>query len=820
MANKLSIEAELNADGVSKGIDDIDNQLQSLEKTAADTSEKAAASTEKWTKALDDLGKAAPSGELDKTAQATTAAGNAAEGAQGAFAKLGSMLSNLGSTVGGKLKAGFSGLAGSLGSVGRIAGAAFRLAFLAGISVVAIGAAIAYGLYKALTGIYAIADAAGKEWMRRFTAAFSAGMNLNTLNQIKAQFSNVFADTKDQEAMALSIGKVMEQLRAGGKEADVLKAIFKGLGADVKQFGAEGEGFAAQFAKMIPVLQQMDKLQQSRVLEKMFPEATKEQLAQLILNLDKMKESAENAQKTMSAITVGAGINQAEKAMGDAAANFRAGLNELLAAFNEVTGAADIWRNSMAQIPNILNMAAIAFRGLAVGIRALPGILKEFGAAIGEIPGKLTALAEAFAKLAIDKLSQLGKILMDIANAFAALAAIAWGGITAGINAIGEAFNNVVQWAKPALDALQSVIDLAKQAANLAGSVFGGGGSTSGGGTGGGGGFRMVPVQPENFGPQFRAAFVPPVVNGLVGPQARAANNNEPKIGGYTSAQWDTLLLNTKEWTKEQKKAADAATKLATASKSQADALTVNNSALAQMLQTLGISAADLQEWVNSTALAKTATEEWADAQLRLKAALEAGMITQAQYASSFARLKAEMDTGPMQTAINDLQSGMESFGETAASSLADAIVNGEDLGEVFKNLAKQLASMLLQTLLFKPLFGALGSVFPGVSGFSAVAGGGVPAYAANPNLRALSANPYAGLSNFAGRAANDAGGVGGGQTVTQYNKTDIKVDTGTGESKVTASQGVAFARQLDAAVQQILVREQRPGGTLYRRAG
>jgi hypothetical protein len=171
-----------------------------------------------------------------------------------------------------------------------------------------------------------------------------------------------------------------------------------------------------------------------------------------------------------------------------------------------------------------------------------------------------------------------------------------------------------------------------------------------------------------------------------------------------------------------------------------------------------------------------------------------------------------------LQTAMNDLKSGMEAFSETAASSLADAIVNGEDLSEVFKNLAKQLASMLLQALVLKPLMSALTGTGGGIGafGFSAVPGGGVPPNAAYmAGLRGLSANPYAGLSNFAGRtAANDPS-----QQITQNNKTEIHVDTGSGDSKVTATQGVAFARQLDAAVQKVLVREQRPGGTLYKRS-
>ncbi len=70
-----------------------------------------------------------------------------------------------------------------------------------------------------------------------------------------------------------------------------------------------------------------------------------------------------------------------------------------------------------------------------------------------------------------------------------------------------------------------------------------------------------------------------------------------------------------------------------------------------------------------------------------------------------------------------------------------------------------------------------------------------------------------AGLSNFAGRSKET-----GTENVTNNysNRTSIRVDAGTGETRITTNQGIAFAKQLYAAVQQVLVREQRPGGSLY----
>lgn len=87
-------------------------------------------------------------------------------------------------------------------------------------------------------------------------------------------------------------------------------------------------------------------------------------------------------------------------------------------------------------------------------------------------------------------------------------------------------------------------------------------------------------------------------------------------------------------------------------------------------------------------------------------------------------------DTGPFQSALENLQKMSDSFGRQLTGALKNATVNGRELDDVLRRVGLNLAGLALEQGL-KPLQSLVGSMFSGLlGGFAGVtpfANGGVP---------------------------------------------------------------------------------------------
>ena len=234
------------------------------------------------------------------------------------------------------------------------------------------------------------------------------------------------------------------------------------------------------------------------------------------------------------------------------------------------------------------------------------------------------------------------------------------------------------------------------------------------------------------------------------------------------------------------------------------------------------------------------ALKRWADQMIRsvdpaiayqeqvdkLNQAFAAGLVTGDQYAAILAKIGQQHPPSDYAKSINDFQEGLKSFADSAASSLANAIVEGEDLGDVFASLAKQLAAMVIQTLILKPLFDSLASSLSNLGGGGGIlgllSGGDAPAGWGDPVVFGAAAGvAMAGAITGAaqalaasGRSSARAGAnVGGVQNTIGSISMSISPDRGdvTSDTKTGAKLGDRFVKLIQAE----MVRQSRPGGLL-----
>jgi hypothetical protein len=149
----------------------------------------------------------------------------------------------------------------------------------------------------------------------------------------------------------------------------------------------------------------------------------------------------------------------------------------------------------------------------------------------------------------------------------------------------------------------------------------------------------------------------------------------------------------------------------------------------------------------------------------------------------------------------------MEQWGQQVASSLADAIVEGKDLEEVFKDLIKQLAKMALQMLVLQPIMNAL------LGGMGGGSGGGswLP-----PDWFGRSAGSVRGINPTAGGGRN-AMTTGGSSVSNSMGGMTINFGADGGSSARGGNdRGTAFAKRVRDLIQREMVSQSRPGGLLY----
>jgi hypothetical protein len=115
----------------------------------------------------------------------------------------------------------------------------------------------------------------------------------------------------------------------------------------------------------------------------------------------------------------------------------------------------------------------------------------------------------------------------------------------------------------------------------------------------------------------------------------------------------------------------------------------------------------------------QTQTEELIALEGTYRDAIDQKIISQETFERLMGKVRERYDAlSPALLNFNDLaKTGAESL----SSGLADAIVQGKSLGDVFKNVVKQLAAMILKALIFKAIEIGLNAISPGLG--TAIAG-------------------------------------------------------------------------------------------------
>ena len=226
----------------------------------------------------------------------------------------------------------------------------------------------------------------------------------------------------------------------------------------------------------------------------------------------------------------------------------------------------------------------------------------------------------------------------------------------------------------------------------------------------------------------------------------------------------------------------------------------------------------------------------------RLNALMAAGKITAEQFAGAMDLLKkraseageASVDTFDAAAKFGEI---MDSWGQQVASSLADAIVEGENLEDVFKDLLKQLLKMIIQMMILEPLMKSLMGGMGGMGGGGGGAGGNfmqmflgavAGAKSLDRTMQSISrsARSLNGVNALAGGVGVPANRNNTPGTVVQSSTTsmgNMTINFGTGGGKGDAAKGddersIKFAKRVRDVVQGEIVRQQRPGGILWNR--
>ena len=247
------------------------------------------------------------------------------------------------------------------------------------------------------------------------------------------------------------------------------------------------------------------------------------------------------------------------------------------------------------------------------------------------------------------------------------------------------------------------------------------------------------------------------------------------------------------------------------------------------------------QQWVQSLLDAADPMRQINADMERLNTLMAAGKITAEDFAAAMNLLKKRAgEAGETATETFDAAAKfgeiMDSWGQQVASSLADAIVEGENLEDVFKDLLKQLLKMIIQMMILEPLMKSLTGGMGGGGGgggdfmsamMGAITGGMSAAKSVDRSFQGISRsmrsmgnlNPLAGgIGVPANRNGNGTGTVVQSSSTSMGNMT---INFGMGGSKGDAAKGddqrsTQFAKRVRDMIQGELVRQQRPGGILW----
>jgi len=209
-----------------------------------------------------------------------------------------------------------------------------------------------------------------------------------------------------------------------------------------------------------------------------------------------------------------------------------------------------------------------------------------------------------------------------------------------------------------------------------------------------------------------------------------------------------------------------------------------------------------------------------------------------AEAARSFEMLKFQVDM------VKGALEGMESsFAQSLSSVIQGTATAQQALGEFFGNIGKMFADMAARMIakwLFMQAIGLIGGMFPGMLGGAArpvPIPGSVLEVAANGALWQGGFTPFANGGMVTGPTLGLVGegrfneavvplpngksipvdlGEGAGNNIAT--NITVNVSNGQAQSSISGNGGTGLAKQLDAAVKEVILRETRPGGIIYSR--
>lgn len=211
---------------------------------------------------------------------------------------------------------------------------------------------------------------------------------------------------------------------------------------------------------------------------------------------------------------------------------------------------------------------------------------------------------------------------------------------------------------------------------------------------------------------------------------------------------------------------------------------------------------------------------------LKFNQALAAGLLTMDQYAVAVSmatkKMEAAAKSSGLATPMMDFKKGIKAWGDEVAGSLADAIVEGDNLNDVFKSLIKSLIKMALELLVLKPLMASISSGFSGLFGGGlGVMGAAMPMAAAAAPMSAFArgAAPPSALASgivYPSRSTGRAAGPGGATKVTNHiGDISMSITPEGGSTMADSRQGQIWGERVRAIIQREMVMQSRPGGIL-----
>ncbi|MDX0787363.1 hypothetical protein GOD70_12645 [Sinorhizobium medicae] len=528
MANKLEINVVADTSDAQKGIKDLEKDIEAVGKAAEDTTSVAAKQASLWGDSLAGVKAALPT---PADAKGIEAIGDAALVASRSTAIVETRMQRLGrvmSTMGRTLASGFSQAFTGLARAGLAAGRLLGTAIMTGLKLTAIGAIIALGytIYQQFQKLFDKISGAAAASARAIRDAFSAGLEVSQLRAFEGLGKALGLSEEAATDMAQAMGELNVTLREGGEPARQLDAIVKTLGGDLAALDPANAQSVANFLSSIQgSYKQLDALQQKAVLEKLFPSASVETLAQIhtalngaTIDVGKLTEEISKYQKQAAA------TDKWNSTMAASWGKLTAAAGNLWNAWLELTGIGQAFQEATNALPAMVSAMANHVNAAAEVVRNLPQLISK---AATEVLAAFKAMFDQLVQAAI--------------TGWNAVWDAAVGAVNAGIAKVKSALSAFADWFEERMRAIRAA----------------GSGAAIGG---------MVP-QPQRqsvpmpfagggIGLRAAGALYQNPYSGLSGRAApRAANSN---IGTGLTAQMDQILFRWKEYEKQVESAAAA----------------------------------------------------------------------------------------------------------------------------------------------------------------------------------------------------------------------------------------------------------------------